>query len=313
MDKPVLKPICSGKLDTGGEIDLDFVLSHYNFSFWYNGWKGYVIIDEYEPLVAEINTSSNEYTIWGTGASHCRENLQKLIEILGLREDLSEFHTRARNDPLIGPFTTKYPGWRLRTTSLWWAIIIGVCQQNASFQQGWRMLYNIIRLYRRKASIGGEDVPLPPTPHDISAKPSLLIDARTGYRAKTIINTAQWFIGDYKSTTSDNTTVEELLQIKGIGPYTARLALVLSQRKYDEPPIDRWVKRIVAETYSVSPDDAEDELVERFDRWAGLAVLVLTIALDAEPLRRALERIKAGRVLPEDTGYPTPLTLYKYL
>lgn len=315
MDKLVLKPVCSGKLDTRGEIDLDLVLAHYNFSFWYNGRKGYVIIDEYGPLIAEIDTGNYEYIIWGTETSLCRKSLPKLIEILGLREDLSEFHARARNDPLIGPFVTRYPGWRLRTTSVWWATVIGVCQQNASFQQGWRMLYNIIKLYGRKASVRGGDVPLPPTPHDILARPSLLVDARTGYRAGTILNIARWLTGacDRVPATNNNVTMEELLGIKGVGPYTARLSLVLSRRKYDQPPIDRWVKRIVAEAYNVSPDDVEEELVERYGEWAGLAVLVLTIALDAEPLRRALERIRMGRVLPEDTVYPTPLSLYRYL
>ena len=75
------------------------------------------------------------------------------------------------------------------------------------------------------------------------------------------------------------------------------------------PPIDRWVSRIVSETYRIPLRDVEAFYIEHLGLWAGLGVYFLTIVLDAVPLRKALERIRSGRIYPEMNGL-TPLTLW---
>ncbi|RLG81904.1 MAG: hypothetical protein DRO40_08965 [Thermoprotei archaeon] len=314
MDK--LKPCIHGKIDTG-EVDLYLTLAVYNFGFWFNGVRGFVILDDMDPVVAEVSTSG-DYTIYSLSGNCSSEYINRLEWSLGIQEDLTMFYKLGMDDPLLGEFIRKYYGWRLRSTSLWWALIIGVCQQNASFIQGWRMLYNIIRLYNRKVLVGKAEVLLPPTPYDIVSNKALLINAGTGYRANTIYNVAKTFANkeldqDVLVKSSSIDIEEELKRIKGIGSYTARLSIVLAFRKYDLPPIDRWLRKIISLVYKVSLKDSEKMWMRKWGKWSGLAALATTIALDAKPLSKAIERIKNRQLAPIDENKPTPLNLWKFL
>ncbi|WFO75477.1 hypothetical protein J4526_00825 [Desulfurococcaceae archaeon MEX13E-LK6-19] len=300
-------------------IDLNLTLGVYNYGFWFNGKEGIVILEDKEPVIAIINIKTRQYKIYS--ANKCSDNyIDKLEWTLGLKEDLSEFFKIAKNDLLLSLFATKYSRWRPRSTSLWWSLVIGVCQQNASFIQGWKMLYNIIKLYNRAVVINEKKktiIPLPPSPEHILAEPEILVKARVGYRAKTIVNIAKHILKENMETIERTSSVDlekKLTKIKGIGPYTARLALVLAFRKYDLPPVDRWLKKIIALVYNVDERHAEEVWVDKWGKWSGLAALAVTITLDAEPLTRALERIKNRKLLPEDqTSKPTPLNLWRFL
>jgi len=82
----------------------------------------------------------------------------------------------------------------------------------------------------------------------------------------------------------------------------------LAFRKYDLPPIDRWLRKII----SIPLRDAEKIWRHKWDKWSGLAALATTIALDAKPLSKALERIKNKQLVPIDKDKPTPLNLWKF-
>ena len=310
-----LKPCIHGKIETE-EADMYLTLAVYNFGFWFNGVKGFIILDDIEPVIAEVSISG-EYTIYSLTGNCSKEHITRLEWSLGIKEDLTMFYKLGIKDPLLGEFVSKYSGWRPRSSSLWWALVIGVCQQNASFIQGWRMLYNIIKLYNRKVLVGRTKVLLPPTPSDVVNNRTLLINAGTGYRANTIYNVAKIFIEkelDQEAMVKSSSTVieDKLKGIKGIGSYTARLSIILAFRKYDLPPIDRWLRKIISIVYDVPLRDAEKIWRHKWDKWSGLAALATTIALDAKPLSKALERIKNKQLVPIDKDKPTPLNLWKF-
>ncbi len=296
-------------------VDLYYTLSTYNFHYWFDGEKGIVILDENAPIIAMVSIDGH-YEIYSASIDTSIGLIEKMKWTLGIGEDVSGFYRLARSDPLLSLFASRYRGWRLRSTSLWWSLVIGVCQQNASFRQGWGMLYDIVRLYNRRVLIGDKPVLLPPKPTDILEKPELLLKARTGYRWKTIVNIAEAINNgvinpdEYQGLNPERIE-EELTRIKGVGKYTARLAILLAYRKYSLPPIDRWLKRIIMEVYHVDSEHAEKEWVKRWKEWSGLAALAVTITLDAEPISKALERIKKKQLLPIKTNKPTPINLWK--
>jgi len=310
-----LKPCIHGKIDTE-EVDLYLTLAVYNFGFWFNGVNGFIVLDDVEPIVAEVSISG-DYTIYFLSGNCSKEHITRLEWSLGIKEDLTLFHELGIKDLLLGEFIRKYRGWRPRSSSLWWALVIGVCQQNASFIQGWRMLYNIIKLYNRRVLVGKTEVLLPPTPSDVVNNKALLINAGTGYRANTIYNVAKVFakkeLDQEAIVKSSSPVIEDKLKgIKGIGSYTARLSIILAFRKYDLPPIDRWLRKIISIVYGVPLGDAERIWRDKWGRWSGLAALATTIALDAKPLSKALERIKNKQLVPMDKDKPTPLNLWKF-
>ena len=306
---------CRGCIDRG-DVDLGLTLAIYNYGFWFNGERGIVVVDEDKPVIAFIDVNGC-YSIYARECSGCNTYVERLEWILSVREDLSGFYRLASSDPLLKMFSSRYRGWRPRSTSLWWSLVIGVCQQNASFWQGWRMLYNIVKLYNRRVRVDDEPI-LPPRPVDVLENPHLLVTAGTGYRSDTIVRIAKAMesgeVNYDRLASRSSIEIESVLKrIKGVGSYTARLSLVLAFRKYDLPPIDRWLKKIIAVVYRVREEDAERTWISRWGRWSGLASLVTTIALDAKPLRKALERIRSGKLVPIDNGSPSPTTLWRIL
>ena len=309
--------ICKGFIKSTRNYDLRTVLSVYNFGFWFNGSECFIQLDTDGNTVALIDTTGR-YAVYSKNKNmKCNNIVDRLTYILGLNEDLSEFYILAEKDPLLECFSKKYRGWRVRSTSLWWGLVIGICQQNASFRQGWGMLYNIIKLYGRKAVLNGREYPLIPTPQDVLNNPDLLMKAKTGYRREAILRVAELIKRIEKGIRKerDPERIESIIKsIKGVGAYTARLAMVLSLRKYELPPVDRWLKKIISTIYSVDEKIAEKYWVHKWGSYSGLAALAVTIALDAAPLRKALERLRVGETCPlENTETITPMNMWRHM
>jgi len=255
---------------------------------------------------------SGDYELYST---NCEENLVERLEwTLGFREDLSEFYELASRDPLLSEFAKLFKGWRLRSVDLWWSLVIAVCQQNASFKQGWRTLHELVKTYGKNIHVENTLILRPPTPLEILEDPEKLKKAGLGYRAETILRVAESIVtGIVKYEDISKVSVEEaesmLRKIKGVGPYTARLALMLSTRRYELPPIDRWLRRIISVVYGVDEREAEEFWVEKWGKWSALASLAVTITLDAEILSKALMRIKRREVIPNPLVKPSPLNM----
>jgi 3-methyladenine DNA glycosylase/8-oxoguanine DNA glycosylase len=247
---------------------------------------------------------------------------EKIRFILGLDEDLSNFYQTIRKDPLLHRVPKVLVGMRLRTTSLWNALLIGVCQQNASFLQGWKMVLNLHRLFGRKIKFFGKEIFLPPNPKTIVKYADRLGEARLGYRSETLKRIAEAFsrkdlFEKEIIKLDDEEAVDRLCLIRGVGEYTAKLALVFSQRRYSLLPLDRWLMRLASEAYKIKNPNmkkVEKFLLERWGEWCGLAVFFTTIVLDAEPISLALERFRKDELSPKfESEKPTPLTMYKLL
>ncbi|RLG76353.1 MAG: hypothetical protein DRO12_04435 [Thermoprotei archaeon] len=305
------------------DYSLDLTLRIYNFHWYYLGnGRGYVFLELDPPIVAFVAQKGPATLSARIYSVTCRDidanNVsQQLSFHLGPEEDLSEFLDLASRDPLLKLFAKKFRGWRLRTTSLWWALVIGICQQNTGFRQGWRMLANIIKLLGKRVWVEDREVPLPPSPLELIEKHTLLKPAGVGYRWRTLFEVATRFarreLKPSRLYSMDTAGAEKVLRnIRGVGSYTARLALALSLRKYELPPIDRWAKKIFSYAYQVDENEAERECIRRWGRWSALAVIALTIALDAEPLKRALERVKRGELLPNERNTLSPYNLWMW-
>ena len=302
--------------------DYDFRLtaSIYNFSWYYSG-DGILklILDLEYPTIAVARVCGLKILCIDVYSSARYEDISEYIElirhILGLSEDLTAFYKLWRTDKLLSKSMSYLAGFRVRASPLWISLLIGVCQQNASFKQGWKMLSNLFKLFGESYLIPpfGE-VLIPPRPSDIfRINISELMKAGIGYRAKTIHNIAEEFVrGNITNDFRDCHNPESLKTINGVGNYTARLANVLTYRKYNEPPIDRWLAKIISHVYNVPVNDTERYWEKYWGSWSGLASILATIALDAEPLSKAIKRIDEGLVYPS-TNDMSPLNLWRYI
>ncbi|UXD21120.1 hypothetical protein IPA_00335 [Ignicoccus pacificus DSM 13166] len=255
-------------------------LQMYAFSWQFDGKCGYVKAGD---CIFKVCKDKIEKECWG------REG--DLEKVLGLHEDHGEFIEMAKDDPLLRCVVERYPGLRPRTLSLKEAIVIAVAQQNASFKQAWG---NVYRLYRtisvKYKAFGREYLSLG------EVDENALRRCGFGYRAKTIMEALRQNI--------DCSNIEELLRVKGIGKYTFALVKMFSCRDYSELPLDRWLERVAEKAYG------DWRRLEEFGRWKGLAALLITVALDALPLRKALKRVEEGKVCPSESF--SPMTMWQY-
>lgn len=102
---------------------------------------------------------------------------------------------------------------------------------------------------------------------------------RAGYRDKYIQKTAQQLLGnevDLKTIFEGdvNSSRKEMLKLFGVGEKVADCILLFSGTRYDIFPVDRWVKRVMAELYlgyEASYDELREFARERFGDLAGFA------------------------------------------
>ena len=241
--------------------------------------------------------------------SRCWEDaVDELGSLLGLDHDYSEPYAIFSSDPILRCIPTSLPGYRLRLLSVWSALLVAVCQQNASFRQGWGMLYRLYTSVGRRLIVDlGEEKRVfieSPRPENLSIE--AMKSAGMGYRAETVSRVIEARLHEVECS-----DVDRLSEVKGVGSYTLNLVKLLACRDYSALPLDRWLRRLAAEAYGCDPREAERELEKRFGRWRGLAALMTTVALDAEPLTKALERLRRGDVCPGKV-VPSPVTMWRF-
>jgi len=304
------------KLDFQRSLSVDIIYEPYNFeltaSAYSFSWQfdGKVLkiplrlSDDFVIVkVRKVSERSLNLDIWSsTGSVRNDEVVEKICRILNLDEDLKEFYNICKSDVLL----RKVPeGLRMRSCDSWYAFLIAISQQNTSFKMGWSMLYRLHKYLGKKVLTGNEIFILPPNPEEIiKFDEKSLRDVGYGYRSSIIVEVARKFV----SVGDDLRKV--LVNIKGVGPYTRNLALLLAYRDYNNVIIDRWVKGLYETILNVK--DVENYLRRKWHRYVGLVTWYLTIVLDAEPLSKAIERARKGMLEPTFTGL-TPLTLWKYM
>ncbi len=256
-------------------------LALYSFSWQFDGSCGYFLSGDCLYKVCE-NGIEREY--FG-------EDEGNLAYDLGLHEDHSEFVEMAKDDPLLNCVARKYPGLRPRRVGLKEAIVIAVAQQNASFKQAWGNVWRLYKLigkeinaFGRKYLVLGE------------VSEEALRKAGFGYRSETIVRALSMKV--------DCANVDELGRVKGIGNYSLSLIKLFHCRDYSAFPLDRWLMALSEKVYG------DPRGLERFGKWRGLASLLVTVALDAVPLRKAIKRVEEGRVCPEEEF--SPLTMWRF-
>ncbi len=288
-------------------------LAAYALPWSFDGVYAYAWLCGLSAVAYRVKNSVLEVKVYASSHERCWEAVldRGWRPVLDARE-LSRYYDRARSDPLLSCVGERLRGLTLRFLDVWQASIIAVCQQNASFIQGWKMVYNIYRMLGKTVELVEGDTRvltlIPPTPSQVNEH--VLREAGLGYRAKTLANIASRLKSmDY--VLSPDNAYQAIRGVKGVGPYTRGLIELLALRNLSAIIIDRWIRGLVAEAYGVEIAEADKVWVNKWRPWQGLASLHLTIVFDAEPLTKSLERFRKGIKCPKlEHEKPTPLTLW---
>ena len=136
-----------------------------------------------------------------------------------------------------------------------------------------KVISNISKKYGRYiGSVDGEEYYAFPNPEElIKADEAGLMECKTGFRAKYIIDAVQKVIHGEINLNAD----DMLMTIKGVGPKVADCTMMFSFGRCETFPTDVWVKRIMSELYfngrEASVKEIHQKAEECFGDYAGYA------------------------------------------
>ena len=209
--------------------------------------------------------------------------------MLGCEQDLGPFYDLAASDPPMAGLTEGFRGLHLpRTATLFESLVLAVLGQQISASVARAMRLLIIERFGEKAEFDGVTYYAFPRPEMIAAStPEELRTLKLTQRKSEYIHgiaqaalEPEW---DELSQLPDDEFVSRLIQLRGIGRWTAQWALVRGLACPDALPLGdlalrRGVSRLLRDGEPVT--DAEVErLAERWRPWRSYATAYLFAAM----------------------------------
>ncbi len=206
--------------------------------------------------------------------SEKREAAEKAAWMFGLDADFKRFYAVARGEPKLSKARRLAHGRVLRSPTLFEDVVKTILTTNTLWSATKRMNLNLIRECGASAQDGSDRRAFPMPEAIAAAGPDVLREnVRVGYRAPAIhdlaarVASAALDLEALKSSSLPTLELrQELLKIKGVGPYAAANLLLILGRS-DFIPIDSWALKLVShEWYDGQPVTAK-EVEQAFEGW----------------------------------------------
>lgn len=206
---------------------------------------------------------------------------QKVAWMLGLGQDFADFYAAAQNEPKLAQVKPNAQGRLLRSATIFEDVVKTILTTNTTWSGTIRMAQGLVEHF---------GAPLPPDPlRRAFPTPARLAQAdvevlrktvKLGYRAPYVLELAQRVeageldLEDWKTAVLSTTELrQQLLALKGVGPYAAASLLMLLGH-YDFVPVDSWAFKLVShEWHNGEPVDKTqvEAAFAPWGRWKGLA------------------------------------------
>ncbi|MBS7221517.1 MAG: DNA-3-methyladenine glycosylase 2 family protein [Clostridiales bacterium] len=187
----------------------------------------------------------------------------------------------SENDEILQKAVEYAPGIRILNQDRFECLISFIISQNNRIPMIKKVISNISKKYGRYiGSVDGEEYYAFPNPEElINADEAGLMECKTGFRAKYIIDAVQKVIHGEINLNADDMDTETLrkmlMTIKGVGPKVADCTMMFSFGRCETFPTDVWVKRIMSELYfngrEASVKEIHQKAEECFGDYAGYA------------------------------------------
>ncbi|HEY6952690.1 MAG TPA: hypothetical protein VI758_09795 [Bacteroidota bacterium] len=202
----------------------------------------------------------------------------QLLQCLRLDEDLSEFHAEARKYRHYRWIPRLRVGRLLRAPTVFEDVVKMICTTNCSWALTEAMVGNLTNKLGTPVDSSGNAFPSPETIANVNES-YLRREIRAGYRSPYLLELARRVAGGdlpletwRTSTLPTEDLYEQVLAVKGLGPYAAGNILRLLGR-YDYLALDSWVRKRFSELHR-NGRKASDAVIEKhygpFGKWKGL-------------------------------------------
>ncbi len=217
----------------------------------------------------------------------------RIVYSYGLDEDISNFLSLAASRDATADAARLLCGMRMSCPeSIFEISVLGVLLQNTTVARTEQMLERMLSAYGGVLEFDGIRLRcFFPAARLAKATPDELRECcKLGYRAPTISAIAHHFARRPESawghitqgSTNDQFLREELVKVRGIGPFTANVIASHALRKASEPALDAWNTPIAARhlgmTEQASRSDVQSRLMREYPGWAALALLYMVEA-----------------------------------
>lgn len=190
--------------------------------------------------------------------------------------------TLGDNDIVLRDAVEFAPGIRILNQEFFECLISFIISQNNRIPMIKKVIKNISERYGNyiKTIEGEEYYSFPKVEQLLNATEAELMECRTGFRAKYIIDAVSKVAsGEVNFDKFDHITTdmvrENLISIKGVGPKVADCVLLFSCKRGEVFPTDVWIKRVMSHFYFDDNDTPIKEIHkladEKYGKHAGFA------------------------------------------
>lgn len=211
-----------------------------------------------------------------------KELLKELNWRFCFDEDISDFMKIAKKDKILKRTLENVYGMReCSLNSIYELLVVSLVLQNTNVKRTRTMLRNLLEKYGTKVSFDNKELFVFFKPEKIAkAKEKELWDCKLGYRAPYIKSISQSFanreIDEYKlRKMKKEDAKEKLIELKGIGPYSADIILAEALRHHDILVLDIWSQKIFSKVLFGDEKHSMKQILKKagrlWGRWKGLA------------------------------------------
>jgi len=228
------------------------------------------------------------------GGEEERKLLESVTRCLELKTEISDFYLMAEHDPILRQVKDDLYGMRCgQHQRLFHNIVRAITMQWASLERTKQMSRLLFQAYGRRISFDGHTISAWFTPTQIAQAnlEDLREKCRLGFRAKYLKSIADLIrkrnfpsLERLEEMPAEDAK-RELMKLKGIGEYSAEIALPHADRF----PIDVWSVKVFWSLFfphrAMSPlkmamKDVRTHAVERWKKWRGYAFIYVINDLD---------------------------------
>lgn len=208
----------------------------------------------------------------------------------GLKENINEFYEYVKSDEELNVIIDSLRGMRNSCFETLFEILnISSILQNTTVKRSEQMMENMLFNFGKRVIYNGKELYAFYTPEDIfNSSEERLRELKVGYRAKFLMEIARHFVQNPHfeekiKTMSFEDAKKNLMEIKGVGPYSARIALFQYLRRPHEINFDSWKRKIFSKFFFGNEDEpvekVEKEAKNRWGVYAGYAALYIIESL----------------------------------
>jgi len=216
---------------------------------------------------------------------------EAVTRLFNLDLDLSPFSTAVRDDPVMSALARRLRGLKPpRTATVFEALVDSIVEQQISLAAAHSIEMRVIRAFGETLNLGGKVFYAFPSPEHLADTPleDLKACGLSGKKAEYILGIARMVregsldLENHGSGEDTQAIIGELTAIRGVGLWTAELAVLRGLSRLDAIPADDLgIRRSISEYYSRGSriDTAgARRIAEAWGAWKGLAAYYLLVA-----------------------------------